>query len=108
MNIRSFFILQTGHDHFYKLCVYQEILLIDLNKKNFLLKLRKSESRVWVFGRSMKTCPSRMLPDNKKTLAKVRFWYGKSFRISLIAILTIIIDSFWSSETWPLAILKGV
>ncbi len=49
-----------------------------------------------------------MLPDIKKTLAKVRFWYGKSFRISLIAILTIIIDSFCSSETWPLAILKGV
>ena len=41
MNIRSFIILQPGHDHFYKLCVYQEILLIDFNKKKLFAEIKK-------------------------------------------------------------------
>ena len=41
MNIGSFFKLQTGHAHFYKPCVYQEILLIYFNKKKLFTEIKK-------------------------------------------------------------------
>ena len=33
--------LQAGRDHFYKLCVYQNILLIDFDKKKPFAEIKK-------------------------------------------------------------------